>query len=622
MSTIASELKRIALRSEKTKLCGRNLMARDLFCMFLKQSNENLSLLLLITSGGRILYFAQDGKEEGDTVGRTLLPEDIQKAGMKLSEFAIGDEFAILTTEEKEIAQPLQSLMSGTIACFDANEQRNENLLKALDVLQNAVSISDANGNMIFANRRYWEDFHIYDKEKPVGMYVKDIMEKYGVNFRYFEPTQNGSYKMFDVLNSGEEAIDWEVRVEYPKSGDASQLVSNDMYPLKDEDGNVTGMIEITHSRLQDLKTVRKIVGLSADYTFADIVGTSKQIQQKIHIAEEYAKSNYSILITGESGVGKELFAQSIHNYSPKRKGPFVALNCANFPENLIESELFGYVAGAFTGASKKGGIGKFELANHGTLFLDEIGELPYHFQPKLLRVLETMTVTRIGSNQGIPIDVRIVAATNRDLREMVRNGLFREDLYFRLGVLNVEIPPLRERKDDLMQLAEALLMQAKEPAAQNPKRISEEGEKILKEYDWPGNVRELRNVLSRASILTRGDEIPADILKGCMDLGMGHEADFFFGRDWDEADASARRRESLSYDEAYREYLDGIVEGAGEDDGKLSIEIQETQKKLLEVLIRATLEHTGGNKKRAAELLQISRKTLYNIMKREMMDV
>ncbi len=265
--------------------------------------------------------------------------------------------------------------------------------------------------------------------------------------------------------------------------------------------------MEITRSRQQDVKTARKIVGLSADYTFDDIIGSSRKMQQQIHVAKEYAKSSFSVLITGESGVGKELFAQSIHNYSPRRKGPFIAINCANFPENLIESELFGYVAGAFTGASKNGNIGKFELANHGTLFLDEIGELPYHFQSKLLRVLETMTVTRIGSNQSLPVDVRIVAATNRDLRQMVKDGFFRDDLYFRLGVLNVDIPPLRNRKEDLLLLAEALLAQGKDPASSGAK-IERSFQKVLEAHAWPGNVRELRNVLNRASILAGSDTI------------------------------------------------------------------------------------------------------------------
>lgn len=620
MSENAKKFKQIALQAEPIRLYGRNLMVRDLFRVFAKQNAQKIPLLVLSTTEGRILSFLQDDVEDEELEGRQVSVKERRDLCPEWTEFKCNEEFLLLAPADSAEAAGIQEMLSGVLESVDANEQRNENLLKSLDVVQNAISICDREANIIFANRRYWEDFHINVKEKPLGMNINDITSKYGVNIKNFDPTNNGSFKMFDVLSEGEPALDWEVRLEFPKSGEPSQLVSNDMYPTKDERGNVTGIVEITRSRQQDLTTARKIVGLAADYTFADIIGSSTQIQQKIHIAKEYAKSDYSILITGESGVGKELFAQSIHNFSPKRKGPFVALNCANFPENLIESELFGYVAGAFTGASKKGGVGKFELANHGTLFLDEIGELPYHFQPKLLRVLETMTVTRIGSNQSIPIDVRVVAATNRDLREMVKNGFFREDLYFRLGVLNVDVPPLRDRKEDLLQLAEALLSQSKDPMSSKAKRLSADSEKILEAYDWPGNVRELRNVLSRAGILSRGEEISAETLKRCIDPTRIMETE---AMQEEGGIASAAEKESISYDKVYQNYLDSLVENAdAEDDEKLAEVLQESQKKLLEVLIRKALEYTGGNKKRAAELLRMSRKTLYNIMSREKWDV
>ena len=196
----------------------------------------------------------------------------------------------------------------------------------------------------------------------------------------------------------------------------------------------------IVHTSRKSRAPVRSW-GLSAGYDFNSIIGYSQAIRDKINIAKQFAKSSANVLVTGESGVGKELFAQAIHNHSSRSKGPFVALNCASFPSELIESELFGYVEGAFTGASKRGQTGKIELADGGTLFLDEIGELPYYFQPKLLRVLETWTITKVGDSKPIPVDVRLVAATNRNLEKMVEEGLFRSDLYYRLQVLNVEIP-------------------------------------------------------------------------------------------------------------------------------------------------------------------------------------
>lgn len=621
MSEIAKELKKTALQSTAIKLCGRNAMTRDLFRVLFKQREQKIQFLVLSTSEGRVLSFICDDEEDETMEGYCVPAKERRELYPAIKEFKCGEDYVLLTDSINTDIEKIHFMLLDVLKSIDANEQWNEKLLKSLDVVQNSISIYDKEARVIFANKMFYEDFHIDTKESLIGMKITDIADKFGLDFVSFDKTSYGKFKMFDVLNEGKEALDWEIRLEYTKSGEPSKLVSNDMYPVMDAQGRVKGLVEITHSRQQDVKNARKIVGLSAGYTFADIIGSSSQIQQKIHIAKEYAKSEYSVLITGESGVGKELFAQAIHNYSPKKKGPFVALNCANFPENLIESELFGYVGGAFTGASKKGSIGKFELANHGTLFLDEIGELPYHFQSKLLRVLETMTVTRIGSNQGVPVDVRIVAATNRDLKQMVKDGFFREDLYFRLSVLNVDVPPLRERKEDLLQLANVLLSQGKDPSALNAKSLSEDSKKILEEYDWPGNVRELRNVLSRASILSRNQEISGEILKHCIDpyqMLLEPEQALASNRE-DTADAS----DSTYYEEAYRKYLDTLVLNTDiTDDNKLAAEFQETQKKLLEILVRKALDYTNGNKKRAAELLMISRKTLYNILNREKWDV
>lgn len=617
MTKIALKFKEAVLQSTPILMCGQNQLAYDLFKVFVKQTKHSLPLIVLTTTGGRVLSFLHNGVEDETLSGRFIIPEERKKICPELTEFKCSEEFLLLSEPDNPAAAEIQSLMSGALACIAANEQQNAKILKSLDVVGNAISVYDEEARVLFANRRFYDDFHIRVKEKPIGMKITDITEEFGLNFRSFEKTSSGRFKMFDVLAEGKEALDWEIRLEFTKSGEPSRLVSNDMYPIKDENGRVKGLVEITRSRQQDVKTARKIVGLSADYTFDDIIGSSRKMQQQIHVAKEYAKSSFSVLITGESGVGKELFAQSIHNYSPRRKGPFIAINCANFPENLIESELFGYVAGAFTGASKNGNIGKFELANHGTLFLDEIGELPYHFQSKLLRVLETMTVTRIGSNQSLPVDVRIVAATNRDLRQMVKDGFFRDDLYFRLGVLNVDIPPLRNRKEDLFLLAEALLEQGKDPASPGAKKLSEASKKVLEAHDWPGNVRELRNVLNRASILSGSDTISEETLRRCIDPSQ-----LALEPIMEDVPEGAENTAELFY-KVYQEYLNSIVQEIGDDDDtRLSKRIHETQQTLMEILIRKTLEHTEGNKKRAAELLMISRKTLYNILNRESWDV
>ncbi len=232
------------------------------------------------------------------------------------------------------------------------------------------------------------------------------------------------------------------------------------------------------------------------------IVGRSREILSVLDIVHRVAPTNATVLLRGESGVGKEVFARAIHFLSPRANKPFIAINCGAIPENLLEAELFGYEKGAFTGAysSKKG---KFELANGGTIFLDEVGELPLHLQVKLLRVLQEKEIERLGSSKPVKVDVRIIAATNRDLESMVREGKFREDLYYRLNVVPIFIPPLRERREDIPVLAQHFLERFKKEYAKDVS-ISHEVMDALMNYEWKGNVRELQNVLERMVILDR----------------------------------------------------------------------------------------------------------------------
>ena len=232
-----------------------------------------------------------------------------------------------------------------------------------------------------------------------------------------------------------------------------------------------------------------------ARYHFAEIAGKSQAITDAIQLAEKMARADAPLLIHGESGTGKELFAQSIHNASERRSGPFVAVNFAALSEQLLESELFGYEEGSFTGAKRGGAAGLFEAANKGTLFLDEIGDAPLSFQVKLLRVLQEKQIRRVGSIKVIPIDVRIIAATHHDLKEHIRLKLFREDLYYRLNVLPLKLPPLRERKDDVLPLCYAAYKECRPLHSDAHKYFSKVGE-CLEGYSWPGNVRELRNVV------------------------------------------------------------------------------------------------------------------------------
>jgi len=252
--------------------------------------------------------------------------------------------------------------------------------------------------------------------------------------------------------------------------------------------------------------------------TFDDILGVSNAILAVKDCARRVASGDSTVLLLGESGTGKELFARAIHSASRRARGPFIAVNCGAIPETLLESELFGYEEGAFTGARKGGKPGKFELATGGTIFLDEIGDLPLPMQVKLLRVLEARSVERLGGTKSIPVDVRVVAATNSDLQELVSAGKFRRDLYYRINVVALRLPPLRDRPEDIEHLARAFVGKYAQRLGRQVTGISEEALRILKAYSWPGNVRELQNVIEYAVNLERGTVItpaslPAEVL-------------------------------------------------------------------------------------------------------------
>ena len=270
--------------------------------------------------------------------------------------------------------------------------------------------------------------------------------------------------------------------------------------------------VEILRQKLPaaSLKAAQSGSNLQADST--DFVASSPALANALNLALRVAKTDASAMLMGESGVGKELFAKFIHKNSPRKDGPFIAINMAAIPENLIESELFGFEKGAFTDASamKKG---QFELASGGTLFLDEIGEMPLNLQPKLLRAIQEREITRLGATKSVKIDVRIVSATNANLPAMISEGKFREDLFYRLNTVPVAIPPLRERKEEILPIAERFLKQSCEEFSLGAKSFSEAAVKELENYDFPGNIRELISVVQRAAILSESEEIqPGDL--------------------------------------------------------------------------------------------------------------
>lgn len=303
------------------------------------------------------------------------------------------------------------------------------------------------------------------------------------------------------------------------------------------------------------------------------LVGQSPAMRRVMTLIEQVAPSSASVVIVGESGAGKELAARTIHELSPRRAGPYIAINCAALPETLMESELFGHERGAFTGADRRR-EGCFELANGGTLLLDEIGEMKPELQAKLLRVIEDGRIRRLGGSAEVVVDVRVIASTNRDLDTAIREGRFREDLYYRLNVFLVELPALAERRDDIALLVEHFLQQIAPPEGKTVAGVEAEALELMKSYRWPGNVRQLRNVIERALIVTRGPligvaDLPAELRRG------------------------------------------GAASGAFEI--RLGASLDEVEREL----IKRTIEYAGGNKSRAAEILGVSLKTLYNRLER-----
>lgn len=313
-------------------------------------------------------------------------------------------------------------------------------------------------------------------------------------------------------------------------------------------------------------------------YTISDILGESSAIDDLKKPLFHMADSDSTVLIEAETGCGKELVAHAIHNLSKRRKNPMIEINCAAIPENLFEAELFGYEEGSFTGAKRGGKEGKLELAEKGTLFLDEVDKMPYNMQPKLLRVLQEKEFSRIGGKMK-KMDVRIIAASNRNLLSLVREGKFREDLYYRLNIIRMSIPPLRERKEDIPILVRQEINEMNRKLNKNINGISPQVMRLFNNYSWPGNVRELKNIIERAMNMCLGNRIELNDLGDFVDEGFGFEID---GNLFSEKDPLEKARE--------------IAE---------------------QKVIAKALELCKGNKNKTAELLKISRTTLYNKLER-----
>lgn len=383
-------------------------------------------------------------------------------------------------------------------------------LEKILEISDDGFIMADKNGYIIDINKSYC-DYLGLNKKDIVGKYVRDIIK---------------NSKLPHIIKSGETEVAVLHKLAKNQSPTKEKYVVVSRACVKDKDERVGAVGQVKFSRntirlasklndmddeLQYYKSELKRI-VESSFSFDNIVGKDEEFLKIKRIAKKSTKNDITVLITGETGTGKEVFANAIHYESSRRKNPFIRVNCAAIPGELLESELFGYVEGAFTGAKKGGKKGKFELANGGTIFLDEIGDMSIKMQAKLLRALQEREIEKVGASKPIKIDVRIIAATNKDLLEEVKKDNFREDLYYRLNVIRLEIPPLRDRKEDIISFIEYFLEELNNKY-KSKVRVSDEVKRILKTYEWSGNIRELKNVIYNAYNMMEGSVIKRDDL-------------------------------------------------------------------------------------------------------------
>jgi transcriptional regulator with PAS, ATPase and Fis domain len=391
-------------------------------------------------------------------------------------------------------------------------------LEEALGHAYEGLLITDAEGYILKINEAYAR-FLESTIGKLVGRHVTEVIE----NTRMHLVAKSGVAEIAQLQKiKGHEMIC--SRIPIFENGKVVSVVGKVMFQ------NIEDLFAFTEN-FKKLKTELEFYKkelsnqMSAKYSFDHIVGISKELEWVKDLGRKVAMSTTTMLLKGESGTGKELFAHAIHNASHRALGPFIKVNCAAIPETLFESELFGYREGAFTGAQKKGKKGKFALADKGTIFLDEISELPLTMQVKLLRVLQEKEIEPVGSEASEAVDVRIIAASNRDLETLVKSGMFRHDLYYRLNVVMLEIPPLRSRRDDIPLLIQFHLRQLERETGIPVEGVEPDVAEILKQYDWPGNVRELRNVLEQALYVKVGTRISRNDIPGALVKVVGMSA-------------------------------------------------------------------------------------------------
>jgi PAS domain S-box-containing protein len=459
--------------------------------------------------------------------------------------------------------------LHNTLSLLDEKEKEVLQLKEILELLYDGIIMVDSQGIVTMINQTYC-DFLGVNINEVIGKHVTEVVE----NTRMHIVVKTGKPEIGSVMSVGDKKI-IVMRTPIWKDNKVIGAIGKVLYTDISQLKTLAQRLNVAESTLdfykQELKRVR-----GAKYSFEQIIGDHEKMREAKDLARKVANSRSTVLIRGESGTGKELFAHAIHEASNRSDGPLIRINCAAIPANIIEAELFGYEEGAFTGAKKGGKPGKIEQAQGGTLFLDEVGDMPLDMQVKLLRVLQEKEVERIGGTQLNQIDIRVIAATNRPLEEMVKSGQFREDLYYRLNVFHILIPPLRERGPDVITTAQLILGEINSELGTSISGFQKDVEELLSSYHWPGNVREMQNVIERSiHLAVNGSQI-------CL--------------------------------EHLPPYLLVLTEGQmGSSTHSLEKEVEQAEKNA----IKRALQMTQGNRSKAADLLEIHRASLYRKMEK-----
>lgn len=489
VTIVNDEMKRIAGTGSYKEMIGEIIPGKSVFNKCFEEKET-----LIIDNPKENLYckhcYKFDSCREKAEMSCPIILDGICYGVIGLIAFDEEQRESIISREKELVLfiEKMASLISGNlkaeIKSYAYNIEKKK-MIKVIDGMDKSVVSVDEKGKIDTCNSKFRKLFNIdYD---PRNMDISKVLDFF-------------SNDVFDSLKKSNKHSS----TFYSESANVRGIYNiNKIYYKKDLKGFVIDFVD----RKDAIRNYNK---MNTDYrmTVDDIIGESESIIRVKKNALKAAESSSTILITGESGTGKEMFARAIHFHSSRGDRPFITINCAAIPEELLESELFGYEEGAFTGAKKGGKLGMFERANKGTIFLDEIGDMSIHLQAKLLRVLQEKEIQKVGGKSGVKVDVRIISATNKNLPELVKNGMFREDLYYRLNVLPIELPSLKERKGDIPLLVDYMVKVYSKKLDKNISGVSEEVLNMLEEYNWPGNIRELQNVIEFCINMTNGNII------------------------------------------------------------------------------------------------------------------